>query len=244
MVGTCYLSPEPGAGRLREGRRQGLRRPDGADHRGDEDHEPDPRAARGHHQADPRRGRDAGRIRRAPHDHRIGAGLPMFDKILIANRGEIALRVIRACREMGIRSVAVHSTADADAMHVRMADESVCIGPPPSSQSYLSIPAIISACEITGAQAIHPGYGFLSENAQLRADRRGSRDHLHRPLGRAYPHHGRQDHRQGHDAETGRALRPGLGRRRAGHGGRAEGRGARSATRSSSRPRPAAAGAA
>ncbi|MCU0853784.1 MAG: acetyl-CoA carboxylase biotin carboxylase subunit [Rhodobacteraceae bacterium] len=91
----------------------------------------------------------------------------MFDKILIANRGEIALRVIRACREMGIRSVAVHSTADADAMHVRMADESVCIGPPPSSQSYLSVPAIISACEITGAQAIHPGYGFLSENANF-----------------------------------------------------------------------------
>ncbi|WP_304616846.1 acetyl-CoA carboxylase biotin carboxylase subunit [Paracoccus sp. (in: a-proteobacteria)] len=89
----------------------------------------------------------------------------MFDKILIANRGEIALRVIRACREMGIASVAVHSTADADAMHVRMADESVCIGPPPSGQSYLSMPALISACEITGAQAIHPGYGFLSENA-------------------------------------------------------------------------------
>ena len=89
----------------------------------------------------------------------------MFDKILIANRGEIALRVIRACREMGIASVAVHSTADADAMHVRMADESVCIGPAPSSTSYLSMPAIISACEITGAQAIHPGYGFLSENA-------------------------------------------------------------------------------
>jgi len=89
----------------------------------------------------------------------------MFDKILIANRGEIALRVIRAAREMGIETVAVHSTADADAMHVRMADESVCIGPPPSSASYLSMPAIISACEITGAQAIHPGYGFLSENA-------------------------------------------------------------------------------
>jgi acetyl-CoA carboxylase, biotin carboxylase subunit len=89
----------------------------------------------------------------------------MFDKILIANRGEIALRVIRACREMGIASVAVHSTADADAMHVRMADEAICIGPAPSSQSYLSFPAIISACEITGAQAIHPGYGFLSENA-------------------------------------------------------------------------------
>jgi acetyl-CoA carboxylase biotin carboxylase subunit len=91
----------------------------------------------------------------------------MFDKILIANRGEIALRVIRACREMGIHSVAVHSTADADAMHVRMADESVCIGPPPGSDSYLSIPSIISACEITGAQAIHPGYGFLSENARF-----------------------------------------------------------------------------
>jgi len=90
---------------------------------------------------------------------------PPFEKILIANRGEIALRVVRACREMGIRSVAVHSTADADAMHVRMADESVCIGPNPSSQSYLSVPAIVSACEITGAQAIHPGYGFLSENA-------------------------------------------------------------------------------
>ena len=91
----------------------------------------------------------------------------MFDKILIANRGEIALRVIRACREMGIKSVAVHSTADADAMHVRMADESVCIGPPSGTQSYLSIPAIISACEITGAQAVHPGYGFLSENANF-----------------------------------------------------------------------------
>ncbi|GLT10093.1 acetyl-CoA carboxylase biotin carboxylase subunit [Sulfitobacter sp. PR48] len=89
----------------------------------------------------------------------------MFNKILVANRGEIALRVIRAAREMGIQSVAVHSTADSDAMHVRMADESVCIGPPSSAQSYLSIPSIIAACEITGAEAIHPGYGFLSENA-------------------------------------------------------------------------------
>jgi len=91
----------------------------------------------------------------------------MFNKILIANRGEIALRVIRAAREMGIGTVAVHSTADSDAMHVRMADESVCIGPPSSAQSYLSIPSIIAACEITGAEAIHPGYGFLSENAQF-----------------------------------------------------------------------------
>ncbi len=91
----------------------------------------------------------------------------MFDKILIANRGEIALRVIRAAREMGIQTVAVHSTADSDAMHVRMADEAICIGPPSATLSYLSIPAIISACEITGAQAIHPGYGFLSENANF-----------------------------------------------------------------------------
>ena len=91
----------------------------------------------------------------------------MFEKILIANRGEIALRVIRAAKEMGIETVAVHSTADSDAMHVRMADEAICIGPPTSNKSYLSIPAIISACEITGAQAIHPGYGFLSENSKF-----------------------------------------------------------------------------
>ena len=91
----------------------------------------------------------------------------MFKKVLIANRGEIALRIHRACKEMGIQTVAIHSTADANAMHVRMADESVCIGPPPASQSYLSVPNIIAACEITGAEAIHPGYGFLSENANF-----------------------------------------------------------------------------
>jgi len=91
----------------------------------------------------------------------------MFDKILIANRGEIALRVMRACRELGIHTVAVHSTADEEAMHVRLADESVCIGPPPARDSYLNIPAIVAACEITGAEAVHPGYGFLSENARF-----------------------------------------------------------------------------
>lgn len=89
----------------------------------------------------------------------------MFEKVLIANRGEIALRIHRACREMGIKTVAVHSTADADAMHVRLADESVCIGPPPARDSYLNIPAIVSAAGVTGADAIHPGVGFLSENA-------------------------------------------------------------------------------
>ncbi|PZQ81059.1 MAG: acetyl-CoA carboxylase biotin carboxylase subunit [Ancylobacter novellus] len=91
----------------------------------------------------------------------------MFGKILIANRGEIALRVLRACKEMGIATVAVHSTADADAMHVKLADESVCIGPPQAKDSYLNVPALLAACEITGAEAVHPGYGFLAENARF-----------------------------------------------------------------------------
>jgi acetyl-CoA carboxylase, biotin carboxylase subunit len=91
----------------------------------------------------------------------------MFKKVLIANRGEIALRVLRACKELGIGTVAVHSTADAHAMHVRLADESVCIGPPDARESYLNIPQILAACEITGADAVHPGYGFLSENARF-----------------------------------------------------------------------------
>ncbi|HHG89670.1 MAG TPA: acetyl-CoA carboxylase biotin carboxylase subunit [Devosia sp.] len=91
----------------------------------------------------------------------------MFTKVLIANRGEIALRILRACKELGIQTVAVHSVVDADAMHVRLADESVCIGPNPASESYLNIPSILAACEITGADAVHPGYGFLSENARF-----------------------------------------------------------------------------
>ncbi len=91
----------------------------------------------------------------------------VFKKILIANRGEIALRIIRTCREMGIKTVAVYSTADKESLHVKFADEAVCIGPPPSKDSYLNIPNIISAAEITNADAIHPGYGFLSENAKF-----------------------------------------------------------------------------
>ena len=91
----------------------------------------------------------------------------MFDKIVIANRGEIALRILRACRELGIKTVAVHSTADRQLQHVLLADETVCIGPPPSAQSYLNMPALIAAAEVTDAEAIHPGYGFLSENADF-----------------------------------------------------------------------------
>ena len=91
----------------------------------------------------------------------------MLKKVLIANRGEIALRVLRACKEMGIKTVAVHSTADRDLMHVMLSDESVCIGPPSSTDSYLNVPALISAMELTNADAVHPGYGFLSENADF-----------------------------------------------------------------------------
>ncbi|MFZ9391696.1 MAG: biotin carboxylase N-terminal domain-containing protein, partial [Burkholderiaceae bacterium] len=99
----------------------------------------------------------------------------MFEKVLIANRGEIALRIQRACRELGIKTVVVHSEADTDAKYVKLADESVCIGPPPSRQSYLNVPAIIAAAEVTDAEAIHPGYGFLSENADFaeRVERSG-----------------------------------------------------------------------
>src|SRR5512139_3061073 len=91
----------------------------------------------------------------------------MFKKVLIANRGEIALRVIRACRELGVATVAVHSTADAESLHVRFADEAICIGPPQSRDSYLNVRALLSAADVTGADAIHPGYGFLSENAEF-----------------------------------------------------------------------------
>ena len=131
--------------------------------------------------ADPRRERPAGRVRRAAVQDQSRTRAVVFKKILIANRGEIALRVIRACRELGIESVAVHSTADSNALHVKFADESVCIGPAPAKQSYLHIPAIISAAEVTGADAIHPGYGFLSENAEFAEMCRALRAHVHRP---------------------------------------------------------------
>ena len=168
----------------------------------------------------------------------------MFDKILIANRGEIALRVLRACRELGIQTVAVHSTADADAMHVRLADESVCIGPPPARDSYLNIPAIVSACEITGAEAVHPGYGFLSENARFAEI---LTEHGIKFIGPSAEH----IRTMGDKIEAKRTAKA-LGHSRgAGLGGRrfrrrrgARSRRARSAIRSSSRRLPAAAAAA
>ena len=137
----------------------------------------------------------------------------MFDKILIANRGEIALRILRAAKELGIATVAVHSTADADAMHVKLADESVCIGPPPARDSYLNIPALLAACEITGAEALHPGYGFLSENARFAEILEGPPHHLHRPKAGAYPAYGRQDRGQIDGDPAWNSLRAWLARR-------------------------------
>ena len=116
----------------------------------------------------------------------------MFQKILIANRGEIALRVICACKDLGIQTVAVYSEADRNSLHVRFADEAICIGPAKSARSYLDIPSVISAAEITNVDAIHPGYGFLSENAELRRSLRGFRHHVHRSQAGRDPHDGRE----------------------------------------------------
>src|SRR5690606_10093620 len=159
-----------GSGPVRRGGHAGAGGTDTAHCRGHEDDEPDTGAPQRDGDRHSGAGSPAGGIRRTADDHRVGATgayARMFDKILIANRGEIALRVLRACKELGISTVAVHSTADADAMHVRLADESVCVGPPASKDSYLNIPALLAACEITGADAVHPGYGFLSENARF-----------------------------------------------------------------------------
>ena len=137
-------------------------------------------------------------IRRGP--ERGDRPPPMFKKILIANRGEIALRVIWACKELGIKTVAVYSEADRDSLHVRFADQAVCIGPPRSIDSYLNIPAIISAAEITGADAIHPGYGFLSESSYLAEICEACNIKFIGPGPAGHPPDGRQEPRQeGHD---------------------------------------------
>src|SRR6185437_7169893 len=147
---------------LRRNRHGNQGRPDPLHHRSDEDDESNRgRQGRTGH-GDTRQERRAGRVRPAAVRHRIAA---MLEKVVIANRGEIALRILRACRELGIKTVAVHSTADFNTKHVLLADETVCIGPPQSALSYLNMPAIISAAEVTDSVAIHPGYGFLSENA-------------------------------------------------------------------------------
>jgi len=140
----------------------------------------------------------------------------MFKKILIANRGEIALRIQRACREMGVQAVVVYSEADREAKYVKLAEEAVCIGPAASAHSYLSMPAIISAAEVTDAEAIHPGYGFLSENADFAERVEKKRVPVHRSHARVDPHHGRQSVGQaGHDQGR-RTLCAGLRRRVAG----------------------------
>ncbi len=153
----------------------------------------------------------------------------MFEKILIANRGEIALRVQRACREMGIRTVVVHSEADTDAKYVRLADESVCIGPAASRDSYLNIPAIISAAEVTDAEAIHPGLWLSLGERGLRRAGRAQRLRVHRPASGIDPADGRQGVGQGRDEESGRAGRAGVGRRaaRRSEGGPRHGAGSR-----------------
>ena len=137
----------------------------------------------------------------------------MFQKILIANRGEIALRIQRACRDLGIATVAVHSTADADAMHVRLADESVCIGPPPARDSYLNIPAILSAALHHRRRRDPSRLRLPVRERRFRGDGGGAWPDLHRPLAGAYPHDGRQDHRQGRDGAARRAAGAGIARR-------------------------------
>ena len=139
----------------------------------------------------------------------------MFETVLVANRGEIAVRVIRTLREMGIRSVAVHSDADAGALHTRLADVAVPIGPAPAAQSYLSIERVLEAAARTGAQAIHPGYGFLSENVEFARACEKAGHRLHRPAGRGDRGDGRQDPRQADRDGRRRARRPRAGPSRA-----------------------------
>src|SRR5690606_4824514 len=153
---------EPDHARLRRGRPPGRARHRAVHRRGDEADERDRVRDLGRDPRNPRGERPPRRVRRPALQ---GPKALVFKKVLIANRGEIALRVIQACRELGVKTVAVHSDVDSEAIHARFADEAVCIGPGPAQQSYLNVPSIIAAAEITGADAIHPGYGFLSEDS-------------------------------------------------------------------------------
>ena len=220
MVGIAYLAPEPGAAPFIAVGKGGRRRADGVADRGDEDLQPDQGAPGRHRDPHPGSERRTRRICSAAAGHRV-----MFHKVLIANRGEIALRIQRACRELGIPTVAVHSTADTDAMHVRLADESVCIGPPSARDSYLNIPAIPVGRRCHRNRRDPPGLWLPLGERAVRRDGRGARHDVHRPLPRAHPHDGRQDRGQSGDGVAGRAAGAGFRRRRRRHGRGARGGG-------------------
>jgi hypothetical protein len=230
FVGTFYRAASPDAATFTEVGRDGEEGPDPLHHRGDEADERDRVRRRRQSGGDPGRERQAGAVQRSALPDRgevvvrpngsapvgkVGAAPAatptprMFKKILVANRGEIALRVIRAARELDIATVAVYSTADADSLHVKFADEAVCIGPPAAKQSYLHIPAIISAAEITAADAIHPGYGFLSENAHFAEICAQCGFRFIGPSPRGDPDDGRQDRGPAGDGQGGPPLLPG-----------------------------------
>ena len=252
MVGTAYLAPQPGAPPFVQLGDQVQRRPGAAAHRGDEGDEPDPRAGGRPRERNPGRRRRAGRIRPGA----AGPGLAtLFEKVLIANRGEIALRIHRACREMGIRTVAVHSTADDNAMHVRLADESVCIGPPAARDSYLNIPAHPVRRRHHRRRRDPSRRRLPVRERRIRRHGRGARLHLHRPVARASPRHGRQGHGARRGAGARHSDRAGLAgaersARRRGRGaahrlsGADQGRGGRRRARHAARARRGGAGAA